>query len=99
MQSKVCQNIMESEYKTSFGGFIFYFTSEFYKNKFENEVENYIESEEIKIRNKYKVDLSLSLYLAISLYKKIEKRGFRVFDNIRKVPITPFTSFSISLLL
>ena len=98
MQSKVCQNIMESEYKSSFGGFIFYFTSEFYKNKFENEIENYIEIEEIKIRNKYKVDLSLSLYLAISLYKKIEKRGFRVFDNIRKTPVTPFISFSTTLI-
>lgn len=97
-QNKVCLNINESEYMTTFGGFNFYFSSNFYKEKFEREVQKYIEEEELKINNKYKTQINVSLYLAISLYKKIEKRGFRVFDNLNKRYVTPFISFTINIL-
>lgn len=97
-QNKVCLNINESEYKSSFGGFNFYFSSNFYKEKFEREVQKYVEEEELKINNKYKTQINVGLYLAISLYRKIEKRGFRVFDNLNKRYVTPFISFTINIL-
>lgn len=97
-QNKVCLNINESEYMTTFGGFNFYFSSNFYKEKFEREVSKYVEEEELKIKNKYKTDISIGLYLAVALYRKIEKRGFRVFDNVNKRYLTPFISFTINIL-
>lgn len=97
-QNKVCLNINESEYMTTFGGFNFYFSSNFYKEKFEREVSKYVEEEELKINNKYKTQINVGLYLALSLYKKIEKRGFRVFDNLNKRYVTPFISFTINIL-
>ena len=33
----------------------------------------------MKIYNKYKILIDLSEYLAVALYKKIEKRGFLVY--------------------
>lgn len=71
-------NLAVSEYKTEFANFIFYFSSKFYKNKFKESLTEYIDTEERKIKNKYKVDICLTSYLAISLYKKVEKRGFFV---------------------
>ena len=97
-QKKVCLNINESEYMTTFGGFNFYFSSNFYKEKFEREVSKYVEEEELKINNKYKIQINIALYLAVSLYRKIEKRGFRVFDNLNKRYVTPFISFTINIL-
>ena len=97
-QKKVVLNIHESNYSYGFAGFIFYFSSNFYKEKFEREVLKYIDEEELKIKNKYKTDLSVGLYLAISLYRKIEKRGFRVYDNVNKRYLTPFISFTINIL-
>ena len=97
-EKKVVLNIHESNYSYSFGGFIFYFSSNFYKEKFEREVLKYIDEEELKIKNKYKIDISIGLYLAIALYRKIEKRGFRIFDNINKRYLTPFISFTINIL-
>lgn len=97
-KNKVCLNINESNYVATFGGFNFYFSSNFYKEKFEKEVLKYVEDEELKIENKYKMQINVRLYLAISLYKKIEKRGFRVFDNVNKRFVTPFISFTINIL-
>ena len=74
------------------------FSSNFYKEKFEREVSKYVEEEELKINNKYKTQINVGLYLAVSLYKKIEKRGFRVFDNLKKRYLTPFISFTINIL-
>lgn len=97
-QNKVFLNINESEYMSSFGGFNFYFTRYFYKEKFEREISKYVEEEELKINNKYKTQINVGLYLAISLYRKIEKNGFRVFDNLNKRYVTPFISFTINIL-
>lgn len=80
----ICLNLEESNYKILKYGVIFYFSSLLYLEKFEKEVENYINTETIKLRNKYKVDNDFTLYLAISFYKKIEKRGFYIYDEVNK---------------
>lgn len=85
----ICLNINESEYYLKYKGLIFYFSSEFYKNKFTNEVNHYIENETLKIQVKYNININLDILFMLSLYKKIEKRGFRVFDEINSKEITP----------
>lgn len=82
-------DINESVYFTDFLQIRFYFSSKFYQRIFSERIENFINIEIKKIKDKYKVDISeinfndiiidLKRYLAISLYKRIEKRGFRIY--------------------
>lgn len=69
-------NISESKYITYYKDFKFYFSSMFYKKKFETRMNEFIELETQKIIAKYKVNITIDIYLLISLYKRIEKRGF-----------------------
>ena len=71
-------NIEESNYKLSYNDLVFYFSSMFYLHKFEKEISFFVESESKKLYNKFKVQTDLSNFLAIALYHKIEKRGFKV---------------------
>lgn len=71
-------NIEESTYFLNFEGVTFYFSSMFYKEKFKRELKKYIDIESIRLYNRLNLKNEMSIFLAISLYKKIEKRGFRV---------------------
>ena len=73
-------NLKESSYSYDFLGLKFYFSSEFYLEKFKTEVQNYISLESLKITNRYNVPIVINRYLAIAYYKKVEKRGFRILD-------------------
>lgn len=81
-------DIRESEYVYQSHGLQFYFSSEFYLKKFKNNIEQYIKEENNKLRNRYKIFISLDIYFMIAYYKKIEKRGFRIYDMINKRDIT-----------
>ena len=83
----ICLKINESEYKCLKFGLIFYFSSKLYLDKFKNNVEKYVEEESIKLNNKYKILSNFEIYLAISYYKKIEQRGFYIYDDIKNVEI------------
>lgn len=67
-----------STYKFNYKRFTFIFSSKFYINKFERDLKNYIDIEDKKLYSKYKIVVDADEYLALSLYKKIEKRGFKV---------------------
>lgn len=67
-----------STYKLNYKRFTFIFSSKFYINKFEKDLKNYIDIENKKLYSKYKIMIDADEYLALSLYKKIEKRGFKV---------------------
>lgn len=75
-------DIKQSDYRYSISNYTFYFSSEFYMNNFKNNIELFTEIEGAKIKNKYKVYIDLNIYLAFVFYKKIEKRGFYVINNI-----------------
>lgn len=75
-------NLKESEYTFTIDNLMFYFSSVFYKEKFISDLPLFISSEVIKLKNKYRIDVDGDLFFAISLYKKIEKRGFYI-KNIR----------------
>ena len=84
--NKVYQDINESPYYVEIDDFTFYFSSDFYRKKFKNSVYSYVKEEEFKLRNRYHI-LNINFFnllkevLMISLYKKIEKRGFRVYKE------------------
>ena len=71
-------NLKESNYTYNYKGFLFYFSSEFYKQKFIEKINSYINEEQLKINAKYQVKIDLEMFFAIALYRKIEKRGFYV---------------------
>lgn len=75
-------DIKQSDYRYTINNYTFYFSSEFYMNNFKNNIELFTEIEGAKIKNKYKVYIDLNIYLAFVFYKKIEKRGFYVINNI-----------------
>lgn len=68
-------NLEESPFITKFKDFKFYFSSQFYQNKFENNVLTYIKDESDKFKNKYNINIELDELLSFNLYRKIEKRG------------------------
>lgn len=91
--SKVYLDLKKTPIKTLNKGLIFYFSSEFYKKKFIENVNKYIHEENLKLKNKYKISNICDLFLAVSYYKKVEKRGFRVYDSVNKKEITAKTIF------
>ena len=94
---KIYYNIKESDYKVEFQNFTFYFSSLLYERKFKKELRYYVNDELFKIKTKYQNNIEASEYLALSLYKKIEKRGFNVL--YKGFEIKENCSFSVSLSL
>lgn len=84
MQTKrgIYLNLKESVYKFKYGRLVFYFSSQSYLTKFKLVYSEYIKNETLKIQLKYGGIIWCDEMLLLTLYKKIEKRGFRVLcDN------------------
>lgn len=94
----VCYDLKKSKYFYNLNGLIFYFSSLVYLKKFKSNIKQYIEIESIKIKNKYGININLEYYLSISYYKKLEKRGFRVFDEIQNKEIPENITFINNIL-
>lgn len=77
----IYNDINESEYKITYDKLTFYFSSKFYLEKFTREYSNFIKDETMKFKIKYKCNAYIDEMLLLLLYKKIEKRGFRVLYN------------------
>lgn len=78
METIVYKDVKESPYKENYSGICFHFSSLFNLGRFNNNINRFINEEELKIRNKYSLEIDLKKYLSIAYYKKIEKRGFYV---------------------
>lgn len=72
-------NLFQSKYIYKYNDLEFYFSSKFYLEKFKEELQNYIDMEAKKFYNRFKVKINLERIFAISLYKKIEKRGCLIY--------------------
>lgn len=92
---KVYYNLYDSEYHYKYKRFEFVFSSKLYINNFIKQLQDYTYIENEKISAKYQIELEASEYLALSLYKKIEKRGFLVYYNDEEIDKN--TTFTISL--
>ena len=77
----IYNDINESDYKITYDKLTFYFSSKFYLEKFTREYSNFIKDETMKFKIKYKCNAYIDEMLLLLLYKKIEKRGFRVLYN------------------
>lgn len=78
MSKRVEYDISKSEYSYKYKDLIFFFSSQFNRNRFVLGYANYVSEETNKLRVKYHVNISLENFLLVAYYKKIEKRGFRV---------------------
>lgn len=78
MANIVCYELEDSPFFLRIDDFMFYFSSSFYKNKFENGYKEYIRSETLKLNVRYKMIVDADEMLLLSFYKMIEKRGFKV---------------------
>lgn len=74
----IYNDINESNYMFTYDRLIFYFSSKFYLEKFTREYSNFIKDETMKFKIKYKCNAYIDEMLLLLLYKKIEKRGFKV---------------------
>ena len=74
-------NLKETEYVFTYDHLTFYFSSNFYKQKFENIYVEYLKEQTIQLSSKYNCILYCDEMLLLNLYKIIEKRGFRVEYN------------------
>lgn len=79
-------NIDESNYIFEYGDLKFYFSSLFYKNKFEKEFFEFVINETRKLEIKFKCSLNCQEMIMLLLYKKIEKRGFKVLYKGNSIP-------------
>lgn len=59
----------------------FYFSSNLYLKKFTLKLDEFIKNEKMKFLVNYKININADLLFMITLYRKIEKRGFRVIYN------------------
>lgn len=91
-------NLNESDYCFNFKGLSFYFSSKMYMEKFKENVLYFVEQETIKFEVKYKMTINLDLYFMLVLYNRIEKRGFRVYDNINNKELSRKSVFITNIL-
>ena len=78
-------DLKESEYSVSLlingENIDLYFSSKFTRLRFMEKIGSIIEKEDLKLSSFYKVKIDTSKLSILYLYKKIEKRGFRVLIN------------------
>lgn len=78
MKTIVYKDVKASPFMVEYADICFHFSSLFNLRRFKTGVDSYVKDEELKIRNKYQLEIKLNKYLSIAYYKKIEKRGFYV---------------------
>lgn len=88
----------KSEYVYKYRRFTFTFSSKPYIEKFKRMLNDYVNIENKKLEAKYLIHLESDEYFALSLYKKIEKRGFRVKFNDKYIDKNESFKISLSLL-
>lgn len=97
MRKIIYNDIEDSKYYVEVGKLRLYFSSEFNLERFSKGYENYIKEENLKIENKYHVNLLANYYLLISFYNKIEKRGFRVENSVTNARVSKNLTFICEL--
>lgn len=79
----VIYDLTQSNYKSKYKDFEFYFSSNFYKSKFDKGLKEYQHKIIIRLMSKFKISESfllkfrIDILLAIAYYHRIEKRGSR----------------------
>lgn len=74
----IYHRLEESEYIFSYDNLTFVFSSKLYLNKFIGEYKEYLKDETARMESIYRCTFYADEMILINLYRKIEKRGFRV---------------------
>lgn len=78
MANIVYYEIEDSPFFLRVNDFMFYFSSKFLLDKYERTYKDYLRNETLKLNVKYKMIVYADEMLLLSLYKTVEKRGFKV---------------------
>jgi hypothetical protein len=84
-QKGIYHNLRESKYRVSNGEILFFFSSEFYLNKFMDRYKEYRQEFKTKLKRITDVPFNTETLADITLYQVIEKRGFYV--RLNRIPI------------
>lgn len=81
--AKIFHDINLSEYFVDCDSYRLYFSSELYKRNFLKRIDDYKKEELTKLKIRYRIAEknhieTINKILIISLYKKIEKRGYKI---------------------
>lgn len=76
--TKIYNDINESIYVFKYDNMVFYFSSKFYLEKFKKEYNEFLKDETMKLKIKYRCTICADEMILLLLYKRIEKRGFKV---------------------
>lgn len=94
----VYNNLAESPYKFEYGKLTFIFSSNFYKEKFIKEFQQFVHNETLKLKVKFKCNILCDEMAMLLLYKKIEKRGFMVLYEEKELNENYIIDFNINIL-
>lgn len=97
MRAIVYNDINDSNYMIDVGKCRIYFSSEFNKSRFLKGYALYCKEEKGKLEKKYHVKINANYYFLFAFYKKIEKRGFRIENNITNKRINEDLTFLVEL--
>lgn len=75
------KSIDDNKYVFEYDNMLFYFSSLLYLKKFQKLHNEYLKNETLKLKNKYNCVIVCDEMILLNLYKKIEKRGFKVYYN------------------
>lgn len=77
----IYHSLDESEYTFTYDKLTFVFSSNLYLKKFMGIYKEYLKERTAKLQSQFKSTLYADELILIDLYRKIEKRGFRVLYN------------------
>lgn len=92
----VYNDINESIYTFKYDDLVFYFSSQFYKEKFKRMYVQFLKDETMKLKIKFKCNIYCDEMILLLLYKKIEKRGFKVEYKGKELIENYYINFNIN---
>lgn len=79
MTTIIYHDIEQSTYIFEYDNLKFHFSSRLYLDKFKDRYSNYIKEETDKFSSRFKMSIYADELFLLELYRKIEKRGFKVY--------------------
>ena len=92
----IYNDINESIYTFKYDDLTFYFSSQFYQEKFERMYTQFLKDETMKLKIKFKCNIYCDEMILLLLYKKIEKRGFKVEYKGKELIENYYINFNIN---
>lgn len=92
----IYNDINESTYTFKYDDLVFYFSSQFYQEKFEGMYTQFLKDETMKLKIKFKCNIYCDEMILLLLYKKIEKRGFKVLYKNNELSENYYINFKIN---